>query len=118
MEGNEATAAAVATAASLARVFERPLLMLHARSASEAAQPDPCAIPMDEFSQECCDGLVVRCIAKDGNPADAILAGINENHPCILVVGVKRASGTPGPHGTAFQLLVCSRVPVLCVPPE
>jgi len=34
------------------------------------------------------------------------------------VAGVKRASGTPGPHGTAFALLARSRVPVLCVPPE
>jgi hypothetical protein len=35
----------------------------------------------------------------------------------LLVVGVKRASETPGPHGTAFTLLARSRVPVLCVPP-
>jgi nucleotide-binding universal stress UspA family protein len=118
MERNEAAGASIATAASLARVFERPLLMLHARTKGEAAEPDPCAIPMDKFSQECCEGLPVRCIAKDGNPADAMVEGISENHPCILVVGVKRASGTPGPHGTAFQLLACSRVPVLCVPPE
>ena len=62
-------------------------------------------------------GVPVRCIVKDGNPADAIVAGIAEDHPCILVVGVKRASGTPGPHGTAFALLARSRVPVLCVPP-
>jgi len=34
------------------------------------------------------------------------------------VAGVKRASDTPGPHGTAFALLARSRVPVLCVPPE
>jgi len=36
----------------------------------------------------------------------------------MLVAGVKRASETPGPHGTAFALLARSRVPVLCVPPE
>jgi len=36
----------------------------------------------------------------------------------VLVVGVKRASGTPGPHGTAFSLLARSRVPVICVPPD
>jgi nucleotide-binding universal stress UspA family protein len=60
----------------------------------------------------------VHCIVKDGNPADAIVEGIAENHPCILVAGVKRLSGTPGPHGTAFALLARSRVPVLCVPPE
>ena len=60
----------------------------------------------------------MHCIVKDGNPADAIVEGIAENHPCILVAGVKRTSGTPGPHGTAFALLALSRVPVLCVPPE
>jgi nucleotide-binding universal stress UspA family protein len=57
-------------------------------------------------------------MVKDGNPADAIVEGIAQNHPSILVAGVKRASGTPGPHGTAFALLARSRVPVLCVPPE
>jgi len=55
---------------------------------------------------------------KDGNPADAIVNAIEQYHPCILVAGVKRASLTPGPHGTAFALLAQSRVPVLCVPPE
>jgi hypothetical protein len=59
----------------------------------------------------------VRCLVKDGNPAVAVAEAIAENHPCILVAGVKRASGTPGPHGTAFALLSASRVPVLCVPP-
>jgi hypothetical protein len=41
---------------------------------------------------------------------------IEQYHPSVLVVGVKRASGTPGPHGTAFSMLAQSRVPVLCVP--
>jgi nucleotide-binding universal stress UspA family protein len=62
--------------------------------------------------------IQVRCLVKDGNPADAVAEAIAENHPCILVAGVKRASGTPGPHGTAFALLSASRVPVLCVPPD
>ena len=60
----------------------------------------------------------VNCMVKDGNPADVIAAVIAEYHPSILVAGVKRASDTPGPHGTAFALLAGSRVPVLCVPPE
>ena len=119
LERNEVAAASIATAASLARVFERLLLMLHARTAEEAAaDPNPCEITMEKFSQQLCDGLPVRCIVKDGNPADAIVTEIAEDHPCILVVGVKRASGTPGPHGTAFALLARSRVPVLCVPPH
>ena len=119
MERNEAAAAAMATASSLARVFERPLLLLHARTLAEAAEnPDPCATTLEEFAIESHGAFPVRCIVKDGNPADAIVEGIAENHPCILVAGVKRLSGTPGPHGTAFALLARSRVPVLCVPPE
>jgi hypothetical protein len=48
-----------------------------------------------------------------GVPAEAIA----QHRPCLPVAGVKRASDTPGPHGTAFALLTCSRVPVMCVPP-
>jgi nucleotide-binding universal stress UspA family protein len=119
MEHNEAAAAAAATAYSLAKVFQRPLLVLHARSAAEAAaSPNPCATNLEEFGIRSSEKLPVRCIAKDGNPAEAIVEGIAENHPCILVAGVKRTSGTPGPHGTAFALLARSRVPVLCIPPE
>ena len=119
MERNEAAAAAVATAYSLAETFQRPLLVLHARAAAEAAAfLNPCATTLEEFGIQSSGRFPVRCIVKDGNPADAIVEAIAENHPCILVAGVKRASETPGPHGTAFALLACSRVPVLCVPPE
>lgn len=119
MERNEASAAAMATAGSLAQVFERPLLVLHARTPAEAAEnPDPCAATLEEFGVVAQGAFPVRCIVKNGNPADAIVEGIAENHPCILVAGVKRTSGTPGPHGTVFALLARSRVPVLCVPPE
>jgi nucleotide-binding universal stress UspA family protein len=78
----------------------------------------PLRATLEEFGVESQGAFPVRCIVKDGNPADAIVEGIAENHPCILVAGVKRLSGTPGPHGTAFALLARSRVPVLCVPPE
>jgi nucleotide-binding universal stress UspA family protein len=119
MERNEAAAAATATACSLALAFERPLLVLHARTAEEAAaNPNPCAATLEEFGIQTSGEIEVRCIVKDGNPAQAIAEGIAENHPCILVAGVKRASCTPGPHGTAFAMLALSRVPVLCVPPE
>jgi hypothetical protein len=57
-------------------------------------------------------------MVKDGNPADAIAEAIAQYRPSLLVAGVKRASNTPGPHGTAFGLLARSRVPVICVPPE
>jgi nucleotide-binding universal stress UspA family protein len=118
VERNEAAAAAVGTAASLAKVFERPLLLLHARPVTAAAEPDPCAPTLEEFGLEPSKEFPVRCIVKLGEAADAVAEAIAENHPCILVVGVKRQSGSAGPHGTAFALLARSRVPVLCVPPE
>jgi nucleotide-binding universal stress UspA family protein len=119
MERNEATAAAVATAYSLAENFQRTLMVVHARGPAEAsAFLNPCATTLDEFGIPADGRFPVRCIVKDGSPADAIESAIAEFHPCILVVGVKRASNTPGPHGTAFALLARSRVPVMCVPPE
>jgi len=117
VERNEAAAEAAATAASLAVTFDRPLLALHVRTAAEkAAGLNPCTVMEDQGIRF--EGVIqVRCLVKDGNPAAAVAEAIAENHPCILVAGVKRASGTPGPHGTAFALLSASRVPVLCVPP-
>jgi nucleotide-binding universal stress UspA family protein len=119
MERNEAASSAAATACSLAHIFQRPLLVLHARTAAEAsAFLNPCGASLEEFGVQASGLFPVRRIVKDGNPVNAIVEGIAQNHPCILVAGVKRASGTPGPHGTAFALLARSRVPVLCVPPE
>jgi nucleotide-binding universal stress UspA family protein len=119
MERNEATATAVATAYSLATTFKRTLLVIHARTAAEAsAFLNPCATTLEEFGIKTSGEFPVRCLVKDGNPADAMAEAIAQFHPCILVAGVKRTSETPGPHGTAFALLARSRVPVLCVPPE
>jgi nucleotide-binding universal stress UspA family protein len=119
MERNDATPAAVATAYSLATTFKRPLLVIHARTAAEAsAFLNPCATTLEEFGIHTSGEVPVRCMVKDGNPADAMENAIAQYQPCILVAGVKRASETPGRHGTAFALLARSRVPVLCVPPE
>jgi nucleotide-binding universal stress UspA family protein len=119
MERNEAAPAAVASAYSLAETFHRTLLVVHARGAAEAAAfLNPGATALEEFGVKASGRFPVRCIVKDGNPADAIVEAIAQYHPCMLVAGVKRASDTPGPHGTVFALLACSRVPVLCVPPE
>jgi nucleotide-binding universal stress UspA family protein len=117
VERNEAAAEAAATAASLAETFHRPLLALHVRTAADkAAGLNPCTV-MEDQGIRFANAIQVRCLVKDGDPANAVAEAIRENHPCILVAGVKRASGTPGPHGTAFALLSESRVPVLCVPP-
>jgi nucleotide-binding universal stress UspA family protein len=119
MERNEATSEAVATAYSLAQVFKRPLLVIHARTAAEAsAFLNPCATTLKGFGVRPTEDVPIRCMVKDGNPEDAIVAAIAQHHPSILVAGVKRASETPGRHGTAFALMARSRVPVLCVPPE
>lgn len=117
VERNDAAAEAAATAASLAVTFNRPLLALHVRTAEEVdAGLNPCTVIEDQGIQFA-GTIQVRCLVKDGDPVNAVAEAIRENHPCILVAGVKRASGTPGPHGTAFALLSESRVPVLCVPP-
>jgi nucleotide-binding universal stress UspA family protein len=119
MERNEATAAAVSTAHSLAETFHRTLVVLHARGPAEAsAFLNPGSTTLEEFGVKPGGRFPVRCIVKDGNPADAVVEAIGQYHPSILVVGVKRISGTPGPHGTAFALLARSRCPVVCVPPE
>jgi nucleotide-binding universal stress UspA family protein len=134
VERNEAASAAAATAYSLAVTFRRPLLVLHVRTAAEIkAGKDPCATlpadfglrlpPRPHHAQNGGSGWLlneapVHCVVKDGDPGEAIQEAIAECHPCILVAGVKRMSGTHGPHGTAFALLTASRVPVLCVPPE
>lgn len=119
IEGNEAASTAAATAWSLAEKFERPLLMLHARTAAEAsAFLNPQATAPEKFGIDPNGRVPVRALVKDGIPADVIAEAIAQYHPSILVMGVKRSSHTPGPHGTAFALLARSRVPVLCVPPD
>jgi nucleotide-binding universal stress UspA family protein len=115
---NEAASDAVAAACSLAKAFHRTLLVLHARRPAEsAALLNPRSTTLAQFGVDSGGSFPVRCIVRDGNPADVIEEVIALHHPCVLVTGVKRTSGTPGPHGTAFELLACSRVPVLCVPP-
>jgi nucleotide-binding universal stress UspA family protein len=116
---NEAAGDALATALSLAEIFERPLHIIHARSAAETMGfLNPAATSPHDFGVPATTKVKVECHVKDGTPADVIGSAISQLRPSILVIGVKRTSGTPGPHGTAFSLLARSRVPVLCVPPE
>jgi nucleotide-binding universal stress UspA family protein len=119
LERNEACPAAAAAAYSLAETFNRPLIVLHARTAAEvSAILNPGATKLADFGIKPGGNVTVRNIVKDGNPAYAISGAIAQYQPCILVAGVKRLSDTPGPHGTIFGLLAGSRVPVLCVPPD
>lgn len=118
IERNDATAQAAAIACSLAETFSRPLILVHVRTAAEhGAMLNPQAFRIEDYGVRPRRGTLIQEIVKDGNPVDAITQTIQQHHPCILVVGVKRASDTPGPHGTAFGLMARSRVPVLCVPP-
>jgi nucleotide-binding universal stress UspA family protein len=119
MEQNEAAAAATETAGSLAEVFRRTLLVVHARKPAEAsAFLNPCATTLEQFGVETKGNLPVHCMVKDGSPVDVIEEAIEQHHPSLLVTGVKRSSRSGGAHGTAFALLAHSRVPILCVPPD
>ncbi len=119
VERNDAARAAVGTAVSLAQVFKRALLVVHARDSAEvSAILNPGVTGLEEFGLKPGAEFPVRLIVKDGNPADAVAQAIEQYKPSILVAGVKRKSDSPGPHGTAFALLTSSRVPVLCVPAE
>ncbi len=117
MDRNEALESAVDAASSLALTFKRTLIVIHARNAAEAsAFLNPCATTLEQFGVRSGGEFPIRCIVKDGNPAEALTQAIAQYTPSILVMGVKRKSDSPGRHGTAFNLLASSRVPVLCVP--
>ena len=107
----------MATAYSLAQVFKRPLIVIHAQTGAKAATGAPCEALLQEFGVRLSEDVPVTCIGENSDPTDAVVLAVARFHPSILVAGVKRASETPGPHGTAFALLARSRVPVLCVPP-
>ncbi len=117
MDRNEALESAVDAASSLATAFKRTLIIVHARTPAEvSAFLNPCATTLKQFGIQVDGDLPVRCIVKDGHPAEALTQAIAQYSPSILVLGVKRKSDSRGPHGTAFNLLASSRVPVLCVP--
>ncbi len=118
IERNEAAKEAVRTAYSLAEAFRRHLLIVHVRTPAEAtAFLNPCSTRVEDYGIRPGSNVTVDCMVKDGDTRQAIMEAIGQRHPSILVIGVKRTSHTPGPHGTAFTLLARSRVPVLCVPP-
>ena len=119
MEHNHAMHAAVDTARSLVQVFQRTLLVVHARGSAEvSAILNPGSSRLEEFGLTPTSDCPMRLIVKDGSPADAIAQAIAQYRPSILVAGVKRRSDSPGPHGTVFALLASARCPVLCVPAE
>ena len=116
LERNAAAPAAAEAAYGLAEIFQRPLLVVHARTAGE--DPGVNAEVLAEFAIRTGVPVKLTYIVADGEAADAVASAIDQYRPCILVAGVKRATDFSGPHGTAFALLTRSRVPVLCVPPD
>jgi nucleotide-binding universal stress UspA family protein len=119
LEHNDAARAAADTARSLAQVFKRTLVVVHARASAEvSAILNPASTRLEEFGLRPTADCAMRMIVKDGSPADAVAQAIAQYKPSILVAGVKRRSHLPGPHGTVFALLAASRCPVLCVPAE
>jgi nucleotide-binding universal stress UspA family protein len=117
LERNKALEPALDAASSLAMTFQRTLIVVHARTAAEAsAFLNPCATTLEQFGVRSNGEFPVRCIVKDGSPAEALDQAIAQCAPGVLVIGAKPKSDSPGPHGTAFNLLASSRVPVLCVP--
>lgn len=118
LDKDEAAVEAADSARSLALTFDRSLYVLHARSAHEAAAfLNPCVTTLKDFHLDDDPKLRVRCLVKDGSPADVVVEAIQQYQPSVLVAGVKRTSESRGQHGTAFTLLARSKVPVLCVPP-
>ena len=104
VERNEASTAAAATAYTLAVTFQRPLLLLHVRTAAEIkAGKDPCAaIPADfgvklpprpHHAQNGGSGWLlneapVHCIVKNRDPGEAIQEAIAESTPAFLSPGL------------------------------
>jgi nucleotide-binding universal stress UspA family protein len=117
IDHNDVSAAAIEAARSLAAIFKRTLIVVHARTSAEAsAFLNPCATTLADFGITETGEFPVRCIVKDGPAEDAIPRAVLQYSPSILVTGVKRKSDSPGPHGTVFAFLASSRAPVLCIP--
>jgi nucleotide-binding universal stress UspA family protein len=117
LDHNEAMDAAAEAASSLAATFKRTLIVVHARTAAEvSAILNPAATTPADFGIRTSGPFPVRCVVKDGTPAEAISSAVLQYSPSILVTGVKRKSDSRGPHGTIFAILASSRAPVLCVP--
>jgi nucleotide-binding universal stress UspA family protein len=125
VENNPASIAAINTARALAEQFGLGLLLLHARTASEAAaQLNPCAGTMSQtqFPQGN-TSVPVRCLVRDGRPAEVIHQVAAEYPVSMIVLGVNRESHSVGDeadklhYGTAYSVLAAAKVPVLCVPP-
>ena len=111
-----ASISVLSTAQVLAAQFAGDIILLHVRSEEEiAAQLNPCAqglsFPMTE------PRVSIRCLVRDGDPAAVIANTAKQYRASMIVLTVNRESRRGhGLHGTAFEVIANSRVPVLCVP--
>jgi nucleotide-binding universal stress UspA family protein len=120
VERNDASVRAIAAAREVAELFGLGLLLVHARTQAEAeAKLDPCAETFPQVRFPAGKAQVsVRCMVRDGNPADVVKSIVDQYPTALIVLGVNRESRTGGPHGTAYEVMAKAKVPVLCIPPE
>jgi nucleotide-binding universal stress UspA family protein len=109
-----ASLSVLSSAQAIAAQFGGDIILLHVRTEEEiAAQVNPCAqglsFPMTE------PRVSVRCLVRDGEPSEVIAHAASQYRAAMIVLAVNRES-RHGQHGTAFEVIAGSRIPVLCVP--
>jgi nucleotide-binding universal stress UspA family protein len=111
-----ASLSVLSTAQSLAAQFAGDVILLHVRTEEEiAAQLNPCAQGLSFPVTE--PRVSVRCLVRDGEAAAVIEHTALQYRVSMIVMAVNRESrNRAGLHGTAFEVIAGSRVPVLCVP--
>lgn len=119
VERNDASVRAIATAREVAEQFGLGLLLVHARTPAEAeAKLDPCAETFEQVNFPTGKAQVpVRCVVRDGSPADVVQSVVAQYPTALVVIGVNRESRTGRVHGTAYEVMAKAKVPVLCIPP-
>ncbi len=120
VERNDVSLQAIATAREVAEQFGLGLLLVHARTPQEVmAKLNPCneTFKQVQFPQGKTD-ISVRCLVRDGRPADVIHQTVAQYPTALIVIGVNRESRTGQLHGTAYEVMAKAKVPVLCVPPS
>lgn len=119
VEKNDVSLDAVVAAQTLASQCSGSLVLLHALAEHDAV-PDPCVETMGRVAFPKADTRVpVRCVVRKGSAEEVIPAAAEQYHAALIVLGVNRESRSKGvkSHGTAYEVIARSRVPVLLVPP-
>lgn len=118
IERNAVSVSAIAAARSVAEQFGLGLLLVHARAKDEVA-PDPCSASLEQIRFPMGESNVpVRCLVRDGSPAEVVSTAVEHYPTALIVIGVNRESRTGNAHGTAYEVMVRAKAPVLCIPQE